>query len=238
MKSLKFLENVYAGHRAFVLGTGKSLDGMPLNFLGNEFTFGINRIGMTYLPTFYWLATTQVNDAAYRVDADAAIESSVYSFVASFLKGTIPEPEEENVFWMNIDHVDGLNPTIPGDICAKDWVEQDIARGNLSGYGHSGFAVIRLAIFMGFNPIYLLGMDGKYKYHEQGTPDPNHFGENYETGKYGRPQAIVDDMNMRIVDSHTIAKLGADILGKAIINASENSHLKQYPKVKFEELFE
>lgn len=235
MKNLKFLKNKYRGRRIFVLGTGNSLKGLPLELLDDEYTFGINRIGMTYLPTFYWLATRQVHDTEYRVDVDAAMRSAHYSFVATFLKGHIPEAQ--NTYWMQVSHIAGLNPTMPGDISVTDWTKQDIAGCKISGYGHSGFAVIRLAAYMGFNPIYLLGMDGKYKYQEQGQPDPNHFDDGYETGKFGRPKVIVDAVNKRIKDSHDLIKLGALVLGIEILNAGRNSHLKQYPKVKFEELF-
>lgn len=234
MKHLKFLKNKYRGNRIFVLGTGKSLKDIPLRFLRNEYTFGINRIGMKYLPTFYWLATRQARDVDYRNDVNAAIDAATFSFIADFLIGLIPA--KESIYWMNVDHVDGDNPTRPGDIVVEDWVKQDIAGCKLSGYGHSGFAVIRLAAYMGFHPIYLLGMEGKYFYQSQGQPDPNHFDDKYETGKFGRPQELVDEMNVRIQDSHNIMKVGAHMLGVDIVNAGSRT-IKQYPWVKFKELF-
>ena len=236
MKTLKFLEGKYRGRRIFVMGSGKSLKEMPLHLLQNEYTFGINRIGLTYRPSFYWLATTNAHNVEYRFNVDAAIESAYHSFIATFLKGTIPDAE--NVYWIQVAHISGANPTNPGEVGVEDWVKQNIAGCQLSGYGHSGFAVIRLAAYMGFNPIYVIGMDGKYEYHQLGQSDPNHFDDNYESDSVARHPSIIDDINLRIRDSHTIMSAGASLLGVDIINAGRKGRIKQYPWVKFEELFE
>ena len=235
MKHLKFLENRYRGKRIFVMGTGKSLKGMPLEFLDDEYTFGINRIGMNYLPSFYWLATTQARCADYRVHVDAAIDKAHYSFIGTFLRGYIPDAQY--TYWIQIGHISGANPTNPGEIGVEDWVKQNIAGCQLSGYGHSGFAVIRLAAYMGFNPIYIIGMDGRYEYHQLGQPDPNHFDENYESDSAARHPSIIEATNLRIRDSHEIMKVGADLINIEIINAGRKGYVDQYPRVVFEELF-
>lgn len=235
MKKLKFLEGKYCGRRIFVMGAGKSLKGMPLHLLRNEYTFGINRIGMTYLPSFYWLATTNARAVEYRFNVDAAIEAAHHSFIATFLKGTIPDAE--NVYWIKVGHISGTDPTNPGEIGVEDWVKQNIAGCQLSGYGHSGFAVVRLAAYMGFNPIYIIGMDGKYEYHQLGQPDPNHFNDSYEPDSVARHPSIIDATNLRIQDSHEIMKIGADLIDVEIINAGRKGYVNQYPRVVFEELF-
>lgn len=235
MKPLKFLENKYAGNRIFIVGSGPSLKGMPLHLLEEDHTFGINRIGMKFVPTFYWLATGNARLKDYSEDVEIAIDAAEYAFVADFMKDVIEE--KSNLHWIDVLHVDGLNPTKPEEFTPHDWASQDVASGRLSGYGHSGCAVMRLALFMGFDPIYLIGMDGDYKAHIQGEPDPNHFDEDYESGEFARPEVLMVDYNNNVWHSHISSHRGSLLMNKTIINAGRSEYFTHYPRVEFEELF-
>lgn len=235
MKPLKFLENKYRGHRIFIVGSGPSLRGMPLYLLENEYTFGINRIGMKLIPTFYWLATGNARLKDYLEDVMISIEAAEYAFVASFMKDVIKE--RPNIHWIDVLHVNGKNPTMPGEFTPEDWAAQDVATGRLSAFGHSGNAVMRLAAYMGFDPIYLIGMDGKYKVHILGESDPNHFNENYESGELARPEVLLGDYNNSVWHSHISSHRGSLLINATIKNAGTSPYLTHYPRVKFEDLF-
>jgi hypothetical protein len=238
MKYLGFLENKYKGQRLFILGSGKSLKGMPLQLLKDEYTFGINRIGMVYHPTFFWLATSYAKLLEYRSTVDASIKAAKYAFIANFLEDTIPHAP--NMYFINVLDA-GSFPTRPepGTLDAEYWINQDVANGKISAYGHSGFAVFRLAAFMGFNPIFLLGFDAHYESHPGvGLPDPNHFDDGYESGEMEKPPVLRELENRQVWDAHNITMNGFDLLNIAVFNAGRDTKLTQYPRVRFEDLFQ
>lgn len=239
MRPLAFLENKYrdAG-RLFILGSGKSLRGMPLDLLKDEYTFGMNRIGMAHHPTFYWLATSYAKLFEYKSTVMASIKSASYAFVANFLEDSIPH--EPNIYYMKLLDA-GSFPTRPepGTINAEYWINQDVGSGTISAYAHSGFAVFRLAAYMGFNPIYLLGFDAYYESHPGvGLPDPNHFDDGYESGEMEKPPVLRELENRQVWDAHNCTMNGFRLLGIDVFNAGRDTRLTQYSRVKFKELFE
>lgn len=237
MTNLRKLKDKYAGRRLFILGSGVSLKGMPLQLLKKEYTFGINRIGMIYHPTFLWLSTSYARLADYRATVDESLKKAKLAFIANSLKDAIPNAE--NIYWIQmLDAGSFQTRPEPGTLTAEYWINQDVASGKISAYAHSGFAVFRLAAFMGFNPIYLLGFDAHYEPHPgPGNPDPNHFDENYESGEMEKPPALRELEEKMIWDAHNITAEGFDHLNIAVINAGRDKKLTQYPRLKFESLF-
>jgi len=232
---------------------------MPLDLLEDEYTFGMNRIGMICHPTFLWVGTRYVRLEEYRSTIIASIKSAYYAFVALFLNDVIDDLP--NIYW--IDAYDTaakkkahakiiktkktfeyspfkwkkrrFNGNTTG-MHAKEWAAQEISYGRISAYAHSGHAVIRLAAYMGFNPIYLLGFDAHYTFHEQGQPDPNYFNKSYQNGEMGRPKPIIEMDNEKIWDSHNIMSKGLKYLGIEVFNVGRDTKLTQYQRLRFEDL--
>ena len=237
MSRLGFLKDKYKGKRLFILGSGKSLKDMPLQLLANEYTFGMNRIGMIFHPVFYWLATSYSRLAEYRSTVDASIKIAKYAFISNTLEDTIRDAP--NVYWIKmLDAGSFQTRPEPGTLTAQYWIDQDVASGSISAYAHSGFAVFRIAAYMGFNPIYLLGFDAHYESHPgPGKPDPNHFDEAYESGEMEKPPALRELENRQVWDAHNITMNGFDLMNIAVINVGRDTKLTQYPRLKFEDLF-
>jgi len=112
---------------------------------------------------------------------------------------------------------------------------QDIAE-TISKYGTTMLSVLQIAVYMGFDPIYLVGCDGEWEPHKYGEEDPNHFSSEYGKFHYfGKIKEFTprqcDSAIIRIRKAHEIAKDMCDGLGVKIYNATIGGDLEVYPRV-------
>ncbi|UCG13682.1 MAG: DUF115 domain-containing protein [Deltaproteobacteria bacterium] len=231
------LKDLYKGERAFLVGNGPSLNITPLHLLQDEFTLCFNRFNLMFerlnwMPDMYMCVDE-------RVAEDMAPE--INAFVNRFRYAVFPDVhpggvdfrefigDGENVFWLSLD-----------------WggFYQDLPRCGLGGtVANVGLQVLS---FMGFSPIYLVGVDMDYKDHETALKedqrnwtsvrddDPNHFDPRYfGTGrKYHYPR-VVENM----LPSLERAKDITDSLGIQVLNAGVGGLLETFPRVEFSSLF-
>src|SRR5690606_5753244 len=95
---------------------------------------------------------------------------------------------------------------------AKDeWWSYNCAE-RVSKFGTSMLVAMQLAVYMGFNPIYLVGCDLGFapdptqrKEKVEGAHDPNHFHPDY-----GTPGCSADQLNMNMPAAHRLAKRMTD----------------------------
>ena len=235
----------YKGERCFCIGNGPSLDRTPLHLLNNEYTFGVNKIAAIY-PSTTWRPSFYVNISKTVLasnHAEAAAESMrdtpsfiSYKGLPYILRTTgsdMSVPDNASLFRMSSSNL-GIRPH-------PDIWSHDIAT-RLSKYGSSMTAVLQIAVYMGFNPIYLLGCDLGYKAFEWGEKDPNHFGKGYDalTQKDGRrvemTEWFVSRGNERTVWGHMVVKEACDSLGVEVYNATLGGKLEVYPRVDLMEV--
>jgi hypothetical protein len=92
-------------------------------------------------------------------------------------------------------------------------------------------------MYMGFDPIYLLGMDG-YQVAENSDYDPNHYFNEYAPtmglGRLTFPKAKL--FNARMKMAHGIMQEVALAKGKHIYNATPESIFMAHPRVRLEDI--
>jgi hypothetical protein len=206
--------------------------------LEDEYSFGLNKIAdiyptTTWRPSFYVNVSRTVLDPTWAESAARAVKETTSFLSVAFISHIIAESDlPENVYL--VDPLDTRGrPNLPV------W-SQDIVHG-VSKYGSSMTAVLQIAVYMGFNPIYLLGCDGEYVQIDWGGSDPNHFSEDYDKLQLGK-RKIVMTASMAsfcsdaVQRGHEVAKYACDALGVEIYNATVGGEIEIYPRVDIREV--
>jgi hypothetical protein len=108
-------------------------------------------------------------------------------------------------------------------------------------------AMLQLAVYLGFNPIYLIGCDTSYSVtnmvqYENGDSDllistdadPNHFDSSY----FGKGKKWHEPHVERMIFHYEQAKRVCYEKGVKIFNATIGGNLEVFPRVNYSELFE
>lgn len=229
--TLSSLENKYLDNRIFIIGNGPSLSKTPLEMINGEYSFGMNRIGMifdktSWRPTHFLCLTHRVFwSEAYLKDVMRVIDLGIPCFIGERIKKAIGE--HSNVHYIKCLHIKN-SPK-------GDWWE-DISNGEVSVYGQSLFGAVRIADYLGFNPMYLLGVDGGYKNTGKDN-DENHFDPNYEIPKHRAPTKKIKEWYVpRIRKSHKMISRMSKKHNFEIYNASVETKVDTYPVVNLEEI--
>jgi len=234
MTGMENYHNKFKGTRCFIVGNGPSLKDTPLESLVDEYTFGMNRIAMLYGSTawrakIYLCASTLYKEKNYREDALRAIDAAWMAFLDDY------------------HYLDDARHELPGDLahlhyiyCSQwedlkrdqiqdDWWSDDITE-RVCKYGSTAIPALQIAAYMGFNPIYLLGMDLGYKQYDDGI-DTCHFNDKYNA-QPNNMMVVDEDMNQ--IAGHEMAKHNTDRLGVSVYNATLGGLLEVYPRIDLE----
>ena len=251
MGKIEEFKNKYSGERCFLVGNGRSLVHTPLELLKEEYTFGLNKIASiypmtTWRPSFYVSVGNSVN---YRPFAEAA-RVSIKDTVSFIYENSLPI-----LFGISKMDVPGVgladvcrvpDNVYPVKVTFKHYVPQidpsvwsyDIAE-SVSKDGSSMFAMMQIAVYMGFNPLILIGCDLGHKAFDWGpSKDPNHFTENYSVDTPLRfTTKRAEEADAYLISGHATAKKVCDSIGVEIYNATIGGELEIFPRVDFMELF-
>lgn len=236
----------YRGERCFCIGNGPSLADTPLHLLKDEYSFGLNKIADIYpttswRPSFYVNVTVMTTDEEWAKAARIAIVGTPSFIDYGMLPSVLDTRDREINVPENVFPVAVSKKYRQRDPDSSIW-SHDIADG-VSKYGSSMLAVLQIAVYMGFNPIYLLGCDLGWKPFGRDDKDPNHFSEDY----WGKPQLVSGEkiivtpgLARRYTadahSSHTLAKKACDPMGIKIYNATMGGDLEVYPRVNLVEV--
>lgn len=222
---LASMRAIHEGKRCFVIGNGPSLRSTPLRELRDEVTIGCNGIfllfgEMGFKPTYY-----TVEDVLVATDRREEIRNltgmrRVFPFD---LMKTIGSDQE--ACWVNfLRHYDGF-PRFSDDLESVAFWGGTVTYFNL-----------QLAVHLGCNPIYLVGIDHSYKtdipVEKQGsvwtskTDDPNHFDPNY----FGKGYRWHDPNVARMEQAYIKARDHAKTRGIQILNATVGGKLEVFPR--------
>ena len=226
--------DMHRGQHCFVLGTGPSLNAVDLERLNREYTFGVNGIHLAredkgFEPTYY-----VVEDALYLEQHAEEINQTDYSvrFFPERYSDFISQPCGETYFLLfdwsvyNSKLPSYRNPTFSTD------VEQRMGAG-----GSIIFVALQLAYYMGFDPVYLVGMDHtkvippgavplrNNRYRFEGK-DPNHFRDDYLAAE----DVFLPDWEM-INRGFTKAREAFERDGRSILNATVGGQLELFERV-------
>lgn len=221
-KDLAFLMRFWGNkfnEKIYIVGNGKSLDTTPLEKL-DGCSMACNRISRIYgstswRPTHFLCMSHNIQQPDWLTDIRRTVELGIPSFI--WWKWAAVVGDYPNIIWTNYyrDHA---------------WVH-DSSMG-LMKWGSSGLSMIQLAMYMGFDPIILVGFDGAWKRFDEGE-DPNHFGTGYLT-EVSRNQA--NRWNINHPAAHIMAQEAADHKGATILDATIGGSLRAYPKIDIRDM--
>jgi hypothetical protein len=223
---MKF-KNIHKGQRAFVLGNGPSLREISIPKIRDEITFCSNRIYLSFrewgfhfkyyaiqnpIIIDHWqqeLAGLPEDLIKFFPDTDRSIFNSENSF---FLKFNFPKTDAENVV---------------------------TDEPKVFTYGKSvTYLLLQLAVFMGCDPIVMVGMDHEWIPENNGHDGKlycrknYHFSPRYENGLERQPIPNSDGM----VEDYERVKKWTEKHERTILNASQGTRLNVFPIIDFSQL--
>ncbi len=232
-KKLAALKDLHKGERCFIVANGPSLTAEDLNVLhkNNEFTFAMNRIykifpQTSWRPSFY--VCEDINIFNESIDDINAIPAK-YKFIPV------------NHKWYNNVSIDGALYFFANYIRENDFPDSfstNIAK-QMDSLGTVTFTCINIAAFMGFNKIYLLGVDHNYTVtiNEQGETIVDKTAKDYFCDNYDNDikDIVVHDMGQN-TRAYRKAKKYCDEHNISIYNATRGGKLEVFPRVDFDEI--
>ncbi|BAQ18241.1 hypothetical protein GL4_2807 [Methyloceanibacter caenitepidi] len=240
--ALRQLKDKYRGQRIFLLGSGPSLNRLDLDKLRDEYTFGVNRIYLLYdriswRPTFY-----TVNDWEVAPDNAGEIQERVdsISFIPVRFRGLFDSMQ--SAYYYNSRHAER-----PGEFFSYDLEDGAIMGGTVMT------CAIQIAYYLGFDPIYLIGVDVDYKIQDtveqsgskrfsdgnlqflRSTQDDdiNHFDPRY----FGAGKRWHNPNTENMVVGFHRCREAMEARGRQLLNATAGGKLDVIPRVDFESLF-
>lgn len=234
-ENLKSIIQQTGKKRVFVLGNGPSLKKTDLDLLKDEVTIGFNGIFLheTFKPTIYVVEDHLV--AEDRVKEIEQYECPVKIF-PSYLGYCLPV--QENTIFLN--HLS--RKSFPVDTDFSD----DVGDISYTG-GTVTYTGLQIAASLGFEEIYLVGVDASYKVEnverstdygtgvlESKSDDVNHFDPTY----FGKGYRWHDPNVHTMLQAYRKVRNYADIKGITVANATIGGELDVFPRVDFHALFE
>jgi glycosyltransferase involved in cell wall biosynthesis len=236
---LRALRDQYRGSkRCFLIGNGPSLNQTDLSMLKNEVTFAVNGFflkaqELDWLPTFYCVEDHLVAEdrAPWINDFHGPVK-----FFPAYL-GYMFGADADTVFYNHRprkSYPHGFDFSMEAD------------RITYTGCTVT-FSLMQLAAYLGFEEIYLVGVDASYdipkdaeESKDYGTgvldmksDDPNHFDPNY----FGKGFRWHDPQVEKMVEAYAEAKKTLTGTGQTIYNATIGGKLEVFERVAFDRLF-
>jgi hypothetical protein len=235
-KDLWDYKDLHAGQRCFIIGNGPSLNDLDMTLLKNEITFGSNRIYLGFpawgFPCTYWC----IQD-----------ETQILQNANKYLE-ELPEDVTRFVPFKFMEHFD---PHLLRNVVPFNFVDvphpypQFSANPSVIYNGWTvTYSLIQMALIMGCNPIYLIGIDHKYQIGQEELKSANrwtdsrsrsHFHPDYCDAENKRVWNVPDIPRME--SAYQLAMEETSGLGVSVINATPGTALKCFPCAKYEDLF-
>lgn len=226
------IKNIHKGERCFIIGNGPSLRVEDLEKLRDEITFATNRIFVLFdktdwRPTYYCAADPlTINNSLDGIKAFSCKKK----FIG--LLGRNHYEEIEDATFLYLEQGDNY-PDLPGfsdDICAKVYCSVTVT-----------YMCFQVAVYMGFNEIYLLGVDNNWSAYRKADGTvvrqenvADHFDEKYEN--YA-PQPLAPPQGEKSMLAYEGALKYAQEHDIKIYNATRGGKLEVFERVDFDTLF-
>lgn len=227
MPALSKYRNIHRGKKCFIVATGPSLATEDLDRLSNSeyICFGVNRIYLAFQNTRW--------RPKYLVASDTRILSSYHDEIVNsdvekvFINDSIEKLQE---LYKNEEKVSIFHKHVLKDYNGFPLFSSDITQCVYGG-GTVVYDCIQLAVYMGFEEIYLLGTD--HNYVNQQTDTENHFHANYYNGKI-HPSNYDKEL---VECAYKTAKKYTDAHNVKIYNGTRGGKLEIFERVNFDGLF-
>lgn len=231
-------KNKYKGKRVFILGNGPSLQKTNLNLIKDEYSIAMNRISKIYdktnwRPSFFVCTTSNVEDEEWRKDILETVDMGVPTFIWDELSKHFDK--YENIY--NLKCTNGSEVSMDPPL---EWWSYDIEQ-RVTKFGTSMIVALQIAVYMGFDEIYILGADLGFKtsllqkifYRLRMKKIGHMFDKNHFFGSYGTPGFNSDTLNKNMVGAHVLAKKACEEKDIKVYNASIGGALEVYPRVDY-----
>lgn len=227
-------KNIHKGRRAFIIGNGPSLTMEDLHTLheNHEICFAANNIHKIYDQTTwrpdYLCMSDDIVVSGCKDKFESLLENSVL-----FVSDHVARKYSDNPD-LNLVHMITSGEYVPNMPEFSD----DITMGTYTGATVIYGLALQIAAYMGFDEMYLLGVDNNYLGNE--TDKRNHFIKNYfssdETEKFNLYKGVIWQK-----DSINLAYQKAEVYSRAngfrIYNATRGGMVEVFERVKFDTLF-
>lgn len=243
---IKHFQDKHKGERCFLIGNGPSLTADDLTKLheNNEITFGCNMIGKMFTQT------------AWRPDYYVIIDVATINFQHQM----IAEIEAKSKFIVALDHLMEeekvkVEKVLDNGIGDVFYYRSRISLGRVgetissdaSKYVYTGVTVmnsmIQMALYMGFEEIYLLGVDGG----SLGNDNKNeysHFYKDNDEAEFTEKVLTLynsladEDVRKRVTANlYENAENYAKVNGTKILNATRGGVIENFKRVNFDDVF-
>jgi hypothetical protein len=229
-RRLKDFQGRFVGKRCFVIGNGPSLKKTDISLLQDEFTFGMNRVYLAFEDWgFHTDVLVSVNDLVIEQCREELRELSLPKFFSwRSRKLLYPNGSPDK-------HTHFLDTTYKNQTFAKNLKYRFWEGGTVT------FVCLQLAYCMGFEEVYLIGVDHNFQTKGEANKtvvsagdDHNHFSPEY-FGKGFRWQ--LPDLETSEVAYH-LAHSTYRESGRFIFDATVGGKLDIFPKVEYQEIFD
>lgn len=226
---LKSLQNKYAGKRCFIIGNGPSLNVCDLDKLKTEYTFGTHRIynifkQTDWRPTFYCAQDQKLIRNSHKEINNLIKSKKFIAFVHEDIKNIT-----KNAKYIKIVP-DEFYPSLPN-------FSTDITKQIYEGYTVS-YMCLQLAVYMGFNEIYLLGIDHNYTITQ--NPDGSINNNTSVKSNYFCPDSECRIENIPHLFNSTLAYQAAKEYAEKndikIINLTRGGNLEVFERADFDSI--
>jgi len=236
---LKALRKAYSGRRrAFIIGNGPSLKQTDLSLLANEVTFCTNGFFL-HFPEIDWRPTFHVVED-HLVAEDRAAEINALSGITKLYPvylGYCLLPDADTIFFNH-----RARKSYPHGFDFST----DASKVTYTGCTVT-FTCMQLAFYLGFEEIYLVGVDADYAMpadvrttSDYGTgvlnmdsDDPNHFHPDY----FGKGMRWHDPQVDKMLEAYGEARRVVERSGRRIYNATVGGKLEVFPRRSLVSLF-
>ncbi len=248
---LKRFGGKFAGKRCYIMGNGPSLSKTPLERLDGEIVWGLNRCYLLF------------NEISWRPRFVVAVDNLVVPDIADEINEEVKKNPGSTFFFPS----EFLMRRVLKTSCNIIWFIQRAMEPELGPAGYFSekpyvflrtpytvtITAIQLAVFFGFNPIYLIGCDTAYKIpasverkksvvdpttrkriggfeiRSRLDNDPNHFSSSYFGAGSRWHYPNVESM----FSGYQMVKMACDRLGVKIYNATAGGKLEVFPRMDF-----
>lgn len=224
-KHLKELKDSHKGERCFIVATGPSLTHNDLDIIKDEYSFGMNSCVLAlndtkWIPQFFGIQDEYVYNkikSSILIESKRKLAGNVY--ISKNVADLCTDSSTFKIFPLH--HLD--HKKYPSGI-GKIRFSNDCYKTIYDGRSII-FALLQIAIYMGFKEIYLLGADCNYN--QEKTNFINHGAIDPNSSSVGE----------RLIYIHSKFKDFSDSMGVKIFNATRGGMLEVYPRVQLEDLF-
>lgn len=240
---IKKCYNIHKNKRCFIVGNGPSLVLDDLNKIKHEITFGCNGIYGLYEKTewrpTYYCATDPGGCRLYYNDLKIAnlLTTGSKLLFSPILSDAFYYRNKYNnlILFKTAVPLDWNHPVFSKDISKEIFVSGTVT-----------YAMLQIAVYMGFAEIYLLGIDFSFSVerNEKGEikiqsfiNHPKEIEEAIEPVKKVYGYEFIADIDKQL-HGYQAAKQYSDAHGIKIFNATRGGKLEVFPRVDFDSLFE